>query len=386
VNIVISAFATDRGRSGISQYAANIIGHMVEHAPADNFIALASRADAAWVQSWHPRLRVIPVADRCAVPVVNICWHLFALPFHLLARGADVVFYPAGNRRVGWFPFIPSVGVVHDLSPLHVPGKYDRFRMFYLLKVLPLLIRRLDAVIAVSQATRRDLLDYAKVSAGRVTVIHNGIDHQRFNPGMRHRAKKLLHDKFNIPAPFILYTARLEHPGKNHIRLLEAFALIKRGGRLNHKLVLVGGHWNGAEKILERVRALDLDDDVILTGFVANEDLPSFYAAADLFVFPSLFEGFGIPVIEAMASGTPVCAADNSSLPEIIADAGLLFPAEDINAMRAAIEAILFDPGCQQELSAAGKRQAGKFDWRHGADRTYDVIRKTASEARKKHD
>jgi glycosyltransferase involved in cell wall biosynthesis len=270
---------------------------------------------------------------------------------------------PAGNRRLGWRYGVPSVGTVHDLSQLHVPQKYDALRMFYIMRVLPRMMRRLTRVISVSESTRRDLESFALVDPARIRVIHNGADLERFSPRDRDAAKSAVAAELGLPRDFLLYIARLEHPGKNHVRLLEAFSALKRETGLPHKLVLVGSRWNGAELIEAKVAELGLGDEVIFPGFVPNETLPDLYAAADVFVFPSLFEGFGIPVLEAMACGTPVCASDVSSIPEVVGEAGLLFDPHEPKAIADAMGRLLTDPSLRTELIERGLDQAKRFTW-----------------------
>jgi len=363
MKIGISAFGTDGGKSGISQYAANVVGRLINLAPEHDFVAFINRADAAWVQTWHPRLTVIALPDWTGHPVASIFWHLAALPRLLRRHHCDVVFMPAGNRRLAWSYGVPSVGTVHDFSQLHVPQKYDAARMFYIMRVLPRMMRRLTRVIAVSESTRRDLESFARVPRSRIRVIYNGADLKRFTPRPRATARAELPPDLKIPDPYVLYIARLEHPGKNHVRLLEAFAALKRETALPHKLVLVGGRWGGAEVIEARVRALGLTDQVVFPGFVPDAAIPALYAAADALAFPSLFEGFGIPVLEAMASGTPVCAADTSSIPEVVGDAGLLFAPLDVPAMTASLTRLLQDQELRQRLIAAGLERASRFTW-----------------------
>jgi len=363
MKVGISAYATDSGKSGISQYVANIVGRLPKLAPAHEFVVFVNRADADWVRSWHPGLEVATFPDWTAKPVASIFWHLMAFPGQLRRHGCDLVFMPAGNRRLGWRYGIPSVGTVHDLSQLHVPQKYDALRMFYIMRVLPRMMRRLTRVISVSESTRRDLESFARVDHGRIRVIHNGADLERFTTRDRDAAKSAITAALGLPRDFVLYIARLEHPGKNHVRLLEAFAALKRDTALPHKLVLVGSRWSGAELIDAKVKELGLESVVIFPGFVPNETLPSLYTAADAFVFPSLFEGFGIPVLEAMACGTPVCASNTSSLPEVIGDAGLLFDPLDTHAMTAALRRVLTDAPLRERLVAAGLAQASRFTW-----------------------
>jgi glycosyltransferase involved in cell wall biosynthesis len=379
MRIGISAFATDSGKSGISQYAANVVGRLVALAPRHELVAFVNQADADWVQSWHPRLEVVILPDWTGHPVAGIFWHLTQLPRVLSRHGCDLAFMPAGNRRLAWFYGVPSVGTVHDFSQLHVPQKYDAARMFYIMRVLPRMMRRLTRVISVSESTRRDLESFARVPADRIRVIYNGADLERFAPRPRAEARAGLPAGLRIPERYVLYVARLEHPGKNHVRLLEAFAALKRGTDLPHQLVLVGGRWSGAEVIHARVAELGLSDQVVFPGFVPNEAIPALYAAADAFVFPSLFEGFGIPVLEAMASGTPVCAARASSIPEVVGEAGLLFDPSDVPAMTECLTRLLRDQPLRQQLIAAGIERAAGFPWEEAAAATLAELEAAAA-------
>jgi len=379
MKIGISAFATDSGKSGISQYAANVVGRLVALAPQHELVAFINHADADWVQSWHPRLTVVSLPDWTGHPVASIFWHLVYFPGMLRRHGCDLVFMPAGNRRLAWSYGVPSVGTVHDFSQLHVPQKYDAARMFYIMRVLPRMMRRLTRVISVSESTRRDLESFAEVPSERIRVIYNGADLERFAPRPRAEARAELPAGLNIPERYVLYIARLEHPGKNHVRLLEAFAAMKRATDLPQKLVLVGGAWNGAEVIHARVAELGLSDQVVFPGFVPNEVLPALYAAADAFAFPSLFEGFGIPVLEAMASGTPVCAASTSSIPEVVGDAGLLFDPLDVPAMTECLIRLLQDQPLRRRLITAGIQRAKGFSWDSAAEATLAELEAAAA-------
>lgn len=374
MRIGISAFAGDGGKSGISQYMANIVGRLVEMAPRHELVAFVGAADRDWVQSWHPRLTVVAFPDWTAHPIASIGWHLLRLPAALKAHGCELVFMPAANRRLAWSYGVPSLGTVHDFSQLHVPQKYDALRMAYIMRVLPAMMRRLDRVIAVSESTRRDLESFARVPPERIAVIHNGADLTRFTPAQPEEAVADMRARLGIDGPYLLYTARLEHPGKNHVRLLEAFAELRRRHDLPHRLVLAGGRWSGAEAIDARIAELGVADAVVLPGFVPHELLPALYAGAEVFVFPSLFEGFGIPVLEAMASGTPVCAANTSSIPEVVGDAGLLFDPKEPAAIADALERLLTDAALRARLAEVGLARAAGFTWDRAAAAVLDEL------------
>ena len=363
MKIGISAFAADGGKSGISQYMINVLQRLPQLDKAVHCVIFVPAKDRALFDRLLCRCKLVTVPDWVAHPVVSILWHLCMYPLLLRLHQCDCAYLPAGNRRLGWWYGVPSVSTIHDLSQLHVDGKYDALRMFYIRKVLPAMMQRLTRIVSVSESTRRDLIDYTDISPARICVAYNGADLDEFSATEHSAARTSIQAFLHTDTPFILYTARLEHPGKNHVRLLEALALLKQRGKLAHKLVLAGSRWNGAEVIDATITRLGLTDDVIVTGFVENSLLPKLYAAADLFVFPSLFEGFGIPLLEAMVSGTPVCAANVASIPEVVGDAALLFDPREPADIALQVERLLGDNKLRQQLIARGLQQAQHFSW-----------------------
>jgi len=373
MKIGVSAFAGDSGKSGISQYMKNIFKRLPEISEEDEYVMFMSNADREHFDFQHRRVNVVAVPDWLGHPVINILWHIICLPVMLAMYQCKCVYLPAGNRRLAWWYGVPSIGTVHDLSQLHVEGKYDPFRMFYCKKVLPFLMRRLDRVIAVSDATRLDLEQHADVDHEIIDVVYNGADLEHFNHDNKALATRRVCRKYDITQPYILYTARLEHPGKNHVRLLEAFAALKREEEIPHHLILAGSPWFGADAIYAAAQRLGISDFVIFAGFVPNEELPDLYAGADLFAFPSLFEGFGIPLLEAMASGTPVVASNVASIPEVVGDAGLLFEPTRTEDIRCAIARLTTDLELRENLVKLGLQQSQRFSWDDSAKQVWEI-------------
>ena len=372
MKVGISMFAGDGGKSGISQYMREIVTALINDNPDFHCQLYMTESDRMFFDPQHPRAEVKSYPDWVGQPVVNIFWHLIWLPFVLWKKRAQLVFMPAGNRRLGWFYPCQSIATVHDFSQLHVPAKYDGLRMFYILKVLPLLMRKLTRVIAISQSTQRDLENFALVERKRIRLVYNGADTSRFTPACgEHARDRLVAMGLPLTSPYILYVSRLENPGKNHLRLLEAFAAALPELDPEIKLVFAGGRWNGAEQIDQRIEELNLGERVISLGFVANEALPDLYRGALFMAFPSLFEGFGIPALEAMASGLPVMVANNSSLPEVVGEAGLTFDPFNIAQMSNQLLQLSQQPELRDALSRAGIEQAKRFSWRKSASDVY---------------
>jgi glycosyltransferase involved in cell wall biosynthesis len=378
MKIGVSAFAGDGGKSGIGQYLINTLSRLPALAPQDQFVVFTTRSACTALRLDQSDLEIVAVPDWVETPVINILWHVLVFPLRLALYRCDAAYLPAGNRRLGWWYGVPSIGTVHDLAQLHVTDKYDGWRMFYARHVLPRMIRRLTRVISVSSATSKDLVSRIDIPGPKVRVVPNGFDRERFENVEKSTARRQVSEKFAIDSPYLLYVARLEHPGKNHVRLLEAFAQLKEQG-LKQKLVLAGSRWNGADVIEAAVNELGLDEDVIFTGFVDNDALPYLYAAADVFVFPSLFEGFGIPLLEAMMSGVPVCASDIASIPEVVGEASLLFDPREPAQIAKCIQEIVESNDLRRRLISTGRKRAATFSWEASAGRVLEVFRECLS-------
>ena len=284
----------------------------------------------------------------------------------------DVLHVPS-YRRLVWQRPCPLVATIHDLAPFRVPKKYSWTRMFYGRVVARRLAQRQDAVIAISQNTARDIRQFFDVPPDRLTVIHNGLDHDRFFPGNRFEAHDLIARRHNLSAPFFLYVARLEHPAKNHVRLISAFNEFKSVTRSDWQLIFGGSDWHGAEAIHAAAKQSPFASDIRLLGFVADKDLPALYRAADVFVYPSLYEGFGMPPIEAMACGCPVISSTRGSLGEVVGDAAAIVEPEDVASITKQLISLAGDASLRERLRAAGLAQAKQFDWNNTASQTLSL-------------
>jgi len=245
--------------------------------------------------------------------------------------------------------------------------------MFYGRVIARRLAQRQDAIIAISQNTASDVLEFFDVSPLRVHVIHNGLEHDRFFPGSREQAQAKVAETHHLTAPFFLYVARLEHPAKNHVRLISAFNEFKSATGSKWQLVFGGSDWHGAEAIHAAARQSPFASDIRLLGFVSNDDLPDLYRAAEVFVYPSLYEGFGMPPIEAMACGCPVTCSTRGSLGEIVGQAAAIVEPEDVVSMAKQLGLLANDASLRERLRAAGLAQAGKFDWNRTATETLSI-------------
>jgi glycosyltransferase involved in cell wall biosynthesis len=213
----------------------------------------------------------------------------------------------------------------------------------------------------------------SRPATGKITVVHNGLDHERYRP-LPEADLAAFRERVGARKPYLLYISRLEHPGKNHVRLIEAYERARAAGTLDAPLLLGGAPWHGAEVIRARVEKSPYAADIHLPGFIDEADLPLWYGAARALVFPSLMEGFGLPVAEALACGTPVLSSDRGSLPEVGGDAARYFDPTDVDAMAAALGSLgETTPAESAALRERGVAQAARFHWDHAARATVDA-------------
>lgn len=294
-------------------------------------------------------------------------WTRFALPLHLsLSRRFDVFFSPAH-----YLPPVtgcPSVVTIHDLAYEYFPSLFlpaDRYKLSRWTRAA---VKQATRVIAVSEATKQDLVKLYHTPADKIVVIPNGYNTTLFSINNTISPKLLDHWPLTI-GHYILFLGTLQ-PRKNVTRLVQAFRLLKENG-YRGKLVLAGQVGWLADELLDIIRTSPDHDDIIMTGYVPDETRQALYTHAEVFCLPSLYEGFGVPVLEAMASGCPVAAADNSSLPEVVGEAGLLFNPADPADIAAAITTLHDNRAKYVKLGLA---QAKKFSWTKCAAETLKVL------------
>jgi glycosyltransferase involved in cell wall biosynthesis len=257
---------------------------------------------------------------------------------------------------------IPSVAVVHDLGQLNIDDKYDRLRMFYFKQIALRLVVAADRKVAISENTRDHMVSALHLAREEIQVIPNGVDCARFTPVDAQDPKlSEMRRELGLDGSYLLYPARLEHPAKNHLRLLEAFSESKLAE--THTLALSGADWGGGELIRSRIDQLGLAKKVVLLGFVSTEILPALVAGADAVIMVGLTEGFGLPALEALAAGRPVCAARAGALPEVVGDLGALCDPLEVSSIAEALRKTVFDSEYRARCQSEGPKWASRFSW-----------------------
>jgi glycosyltransferase involved in cell wall biosynthesis len=232
-------------------------------------------------------------------------------------------------------------------------------------------IRRASKIIAVSEYTKRDIANHYGIDENKIEVVHEGV-HENYKAVKGSDKTRQVLKRYGIPDQYVLYVGRL-HEGKNLIRLLQAYARVRKQGQADYRLVFVGRELFNALPIYREVSRLGLGKEVIFSGYVEGKDLPVIYSHAAAFVYPSLFEGFGLPPLEAMACGTPVLSSSAGSLEEVIGDGGLLFDPCSLDQMTESLDRILRDKSLREDLRQRGFKRASLFSWENAAKKTLKV-------------
>lgn len=354
--ILVSAMGYDSGKSGISEYMRSTIAEL---AKSNQVAVLILKKELKVFPADMPNVKIISYPDSLAKPIINMLWHLFILPFRFNFKDYDFVFLPAGNRRLFCFYPIKTLVTMHDLSQYHIEGKYDRFRVFYVKKLIPHFLKKAHKIFSISNSTKIDLLNYYKTPEEKIVINYNGFNSDRYKAvNASAESEKRLFEK-----KYILYVARIEHPGKNHMNLIKAYEMLSENIKNEYQLVFAGSFWNGGEVVKDYVQKSKDAENIKFMGFVEDKIMPGLYRNASLYAFPSFYEGFGIPILEAMSTGVPVVCSNTSSLPEVGGDAVYTFDPANTSDIRDKIKFVLENPKVKDEMVKKGFARAKEFSW-----------------------
>lgn len=368
--ILVSGLAYDDGKSGISEYIQKVVEQLSRIASVD-MIILAQ--DIPHFPIKHPSLHFIPVSNRLHRPIFSMLYHLYLLPYKIRKwkDKYDLLFLPAGNRRLMSFYPIRTVVTVHDLSQFHITLKYDRFRMFYITRIIPHYLNLAHVIMAVSEQTKKDMIRFYHIHAEKIIVNYNGFSADKFADSA---SSEEVMEKYQLAKPYFLYISRIEHPGKNHLNLIKAYELLPPELREQYDLVLGGSDWNGSDVVHQYAEQSTAKTGIRFLGFVPNRDLYALYNQCALYLFPSLWEGFGLSLLEAMACSVPVVCSNCSSLPEVGGDAVLTFDPKDAWDMRNCIMNVLETSGLRNDLINKGFERLKEFSWEVHSKRILEEI------------
>lgn len=373
MTIYLDVSAAVHSRAGLGRYAESLARHLIAQDDGERRYTLFYNRDGT--------VRTLPGLEEVPVRTVRAGykpWRLAVLlgqwarvGFNRLVPGATL--FHATEHLLMPLRSVPTVLTVHDLIFRRFPGYHKRLNYWYLNLAMPLYVSRADAIIAISECTRRDLIAAYGVPPEKVTVVYEAAA-PHFVPTPADEVARV-RARYDLPERFLLTVGTIE-PRKNLSRLLAAFEIVARQG-LADAWIIVGRPGWLYENFFAQLEASPLREKVILPGFVPDADLPAVNSAATVAVLPSLYEGFGLPVLEAMACGTPVVCSDASSLPEFGGDAARYFDPTDTEAVTVALSEVLSDAALCREMGRRGRQQAARFSWERAAQEScalYDQL------------
>jgi glycosyltransferase involved in cell wall biosynthesis len=367
--------------AGLARYAERLAAHLLEEQSGQVRLRFFYNRHSGHLPP--EGLRAVPAVT---LPLGQLAWRLSVLASQLarqaywpiqrhLQVGPQPVF-PVYHATEHLLPRLdtPTVLTVHDLIFERYPQHHTQRNRLYLRVAMPLFVRAASAIIAVSRHTRNDLVELYGADPAKIHVVYEGVD-ERFRPAGEGEIRRVA-AQYSPDRPYLLMVGTLE-PRKNHAAVLRALARLKAWG-WPHRLLLVGGQGWLFEPIRRQIEDEGLGGDVHFAGYVPDEDLPPLYSGAAAVLVPSLYEGFGFPVLEAMACGAPVVCSNASSLPEVAGEAALQAAPEDDEAIAQAVHLLLGQPAVAKMMGEMGRVQAGRYRWDVCAKKTVEVYRGAA--------
>ncbi|MBN1120535.1 MAG: glycosyltransferase family 4 protein [Anaerolineae bacterium] len=374
MKVTIDVSAAINGKAGLGRYAASLAGAIAAEHPGSVQL-FANRTPQSTIP---PTLADLPLETVGAgyKPWRMAVWvgQMFKVAYNRAAAGSDL--YHATEHLLPPVKNVPTVLTVHDLIFNLFPQHHKRLNYWYLNAAMPLYVKRANHVIAISESTKRDLMRLYGTPEEKISVVYEAAA-PHFKPQSADSIAAV-RQKYDLPDRYLLSVGTIE-PRKNLARLVEVLSVV-RHEHPNLKLVIAGSQGWLVESFFEALDRFDQRDAVIITGFVPEDDLPPLYAGATVAVLASLYEGFGLPVLEAMACGTPIACSSTSSVGEIAGNAALTFDPECPGEITAALRQLLNDPALCDDLREKGLAHADRFSWQRAARETWAVYEKAINQ------
>lgn len=369
MKVGIDTFGCEHGRSGLGSYLTSLVHNLPSG--RDMVFELFGPEVDRYTYIGDRDFHFVPVSVPDSLTAER-WWHIFKANKFGRRQSYDAILYASGPRMIPKKFKIPGVAVANDIvSNLFLQNDDWFFR-----QQMKRGLSHVDCIITPSQYVRKDL-EKSNIKCRKIVVIHSGIDHSLFYP-----AQDLVQDSqtvdikpFAIKRPYIVYASRMENAEKKHVELVKAFTVFKEKTKLPHRLVLAGSESRYGEHVHRAVFESSAASDIFITGYFPHESFPELYRGAEACIFPSVTEGAGLSVLEAMATGIPVACSDSGALKEIAGQNALFFNSSDIGDMADAIEKVTTDDTLRKKIVEGGLVWAKRFSWEKNAAATVDVFR-----------
>ena len=359
--IAINTLAIRPGKVGGTEvFLVNLIKNLLKIDKKNKYLIIVSKNNKKIFQFNFENVEYLEQDFDNSFKIARIFFEQFILPKKIKQKGIDVLISPT-NTGLLYCP-VKSLLIVHDLIYFIYPQYYSLIRKYYLQKLVQYSCKKAHKIIAISQNTKNDIIKYTGVSEQKIQMIHSGVDLEYFAKIERNYAKQVIFKKYGIND--YIYSPVSLFPHKNIDVLVKVFNKVKKRKKISHKLIITGGDpFKKSKELEDLIYKYKLEDEIFYLGRVPQKMIPYFYKAADLMVYLSSYEGFGLPVLEAMASNCPVLSSDKASLPEIVGNAGLLVSPSNLEEIANKMYEILNNENLQKNLISRGVERVKSFSW-----------------------
>lgn len=371
MRVGVSGYVGNR-LTGIGRVLINVLDELAKQHPEDDYIIFRNFDFRDYdCLTIYKNIELVDVPYTKESTLKNILWHQWLFQKLLKKYKCDLAYIP--NFTLLLWKAVPTIVTIHDLIEYNVPEKFSKARMLYRKCICdPLMAKRSDHILTVSQSSYNDIVKYLKVKPSKITLTLNASDKNFFRRYTYEEVMPVI-SKYNLKyKDYLLFVGTIDYPGKNIKTVIEAFFNLKNRGELEGmKLVIIGKDGFNSQVIYDFVNSSSFKDDIIFTGYLTDEDLPKFYAGAAIMLYLSFFEGFGLPVLEAMSCATPVICPNTSCFPEIVEDLDVKVPPTNVKAVEKRILQILNDENYRKELSLKCYEKSLKYSWEESAKAYY---------------
>jgi glycosyltransferase involved in cell wall biosynthesis len=374
MKIAIDLTAIPSNLTGIGIYTENLVQNIGKIDKSNNYYIFIKKENSGRFFLRQPNFKFIIILNY--PKMIRLLWEQFVLPFYLLFFKIDLLHSPHYTIPLLAF-WIKRIATFPDMTFLLFPDKHEKYKVLFFRWMLKKSARFADRIISISFSTSKDIAKSLSIKPDKIKTTQLSAS-DNFRPIIDKEEIKSRLKNRGLPQKYILFVGTIE-PRKNVNGLIEAYLDLNDKIRSEYKLVIVGQKGWHYNDLFARITREESNTDIIFAGYVEDEFLPFIYNGAAVFVYPSFYEGFGLPVLEAMACGTPTITSNISSMPEIAGEAALLIDPNNILSIKSAIERLWGDKGLQDKLRIAGIGQAKKFSWWKCAKETLDVFEKTYS-------
>ncbi|MHA1380624.1 MAG: glycosyltransferase family 4 protein [Candidatus Helarchaeota archaeon] len=379
MNIAIDLTSIPNQKTGVGKYATALVDALGKFDNENHYWIFVKKNQVNEFNPKKKNFHIIECSNLLNLKVFRVLWEQFLLPFIVLIKKIDIL-----HSIHYTTPFLFSLRRIitfHDMTFFILPKKHTLLKRIFFKLIIPFSAKRADRIISVSESTKKDIESILKVSGRKIDVVYEIID-SIYRPIEKKNLILEIKKKYGIYNNFILYVGTLE-PRKNVSGLIRAYHNLVLSRNIVQDLVIIGKKGWGYEEIFKTVKDLNLGDRVVFTGYVPDSELVYFYNAAEIFIYPSFYEGFGIPPLEALACGTPTISSNISSMPEVVGDAGILIDPSNTKELSQMIFKLLSSKNLRENFRKKGLERAKEFSSERMAKKTIDSYRKVLGKSDK---